>query len=767
MLAASLTFEHPVLGAIGLAVLLATIAVVAVRRPVVPRWTLILGCAGIILLVLAASGLKWSRADKRAVSVMVDLSPSTRGAAYRDPAVLQHRIQELLGDTPFEIHGFADTASPIDLSVKQLADLHTFRTQLPENDADAIVLFSDGRLTWPDALPPTYCVIDPSLEEVNDAAVTSLDPRGNIASVGVRNSSKAPRILHLRGVAEGDPAQVDPGAFILPRPILPGASEVAATFAPGDLWPENDALQAIPAPPPMTERWWIGAGPPGDGWRVIAPEKLPSEPAAFLAASAVVLDNVSADSLDTPQLTTLTQYVKDFGGGLVILGGDRAFAAGNYVGTQLDFLSPLASSPPEPTTHWLLLADASGSMNQPAGPAGRTRWDYAAEAMLAVLKQLPPADLVSIGSFADALRWWSTNRPMTETATMRLPPDNFQPRGPTHLDSALHAIVARDDSDLPLELLIATDAQASIDQPVELGAKLKSKKIRVHVLLIDDAGAVSGKDALQTIVAATGGTFVTERVPENWLAGMRRLFRAAQPPWVERAALTVNFVGELSTTPVTETPIWNRSWPKANVTRLAEAQVFESQVTMAAHWNFGTGNVAAVAFPARERAMEFVRLVERPPRDPRFTVSWDIGSSISVAVDAIENEAYLNGERFSVDFGIIGSAPHTVRQRGPGKYALTLSPPIVGNFARLQHGGKILDTVPLPRRYASEFDAVGNDRNALSRLARETGGAVVEPGDTQQLDVRWPRRDVSLISFPATVGAVFIAAGLIRWRIGS
>ena len=68
---------------------------------------------------------------------------------------------------------------------------------------------------------------------------------------------------------------------------------------------------------------------------------MPMDAAAYLSASVIVLDNVPATALPPAAPQYLQQHVRDLGGGLVILGGDQAFAAGGYVNTPLDAVSPL------------------------------------------------------------------------------------------------------------------------------------------------------------------------------------------------------------------------------------------------------------------------------------------------------------------------------------------------------------------------------------------------------------------------------------------
>ncbi len=770
MPSAPFTIENEISGFVALLVLIATIILAVRRRPAVPRATLALAGAGAILLGLAAAGLAWLRPVTRPIAVMVDLSPSTRGAAYRDPAALDRRVRELLGTTPFAFVFFSNGAGVADRTASSLPDLPSAHSALPPTDAPAVLLFSDGRLSVPSSLPPVFCVVDSALENANDAAVSSLVTQGNTISVGVRNSGASARMLSLPGAENEQLHPIQPGSFTLTQKIAPGAESVSATLAPGDKWPENDSLRTVVLPPFVAERWWVGGNAPNGGWRSLPPDRLPNDVMGYLGPAVVVLNTVAADSLDPSRQSALRQYVSDLGGGLVILGGDRAFAAGSYAGTSLDTISPLASTPPEPATHWLLVADASGSMNQDAG-GGRSRWQYAADAVVDLLQTLPPADLLSVGSFASDLRWWTQNRSVSEKRTLSLPPADVRPGGATNLDATLRSIAMNVDGNLPTQLLLATDARATIADPAALSAQFKTKNARVHVLLIGDKTEATGLPELQSIVTATGGSLRSEALPEQWAAGLRALTRAAQPNGVRRDAAKVKFVDELASLGTFEAAAWNRTWPKAQATPLAEAAVANERVTMAARWNVGEGRVAAAAFaPSGEQAEALAKNVERPPRDPRFKVTWDFGSELRVVVDAADQSTYLNHERFTLqrrETNGSDAVEHPIPQTGPGRYALTI--PAIGatTFVTLRRGKEVIDRVAGAGRYAAEFDAVGNDRVSLAGLARRTNGAVIEPGATRKLDLPWPRRPVSLVSWLATAGAALIAAGLVRWRIGS
>jgi hypothetical protein len=408
-------------------------------------------------------------------------------------------------------------------------------------------------------------------------------------------------------------------------------------------------------------------------------------------------------------------------------------------------------------------------MNQDAG-GGRTRWQYASDAVSRAVKQLPAADLLSIGSFADNVHWWSYGKPVADTSAE--PPEDVRPRGRTDLDEALRLLATAADANVPTHALVATDARATIDNAESLGRELSQRRVTLHVLLIGDPDAATALPALQTITAATGGTTRIERLPEDWAAGLREMLRAATPAYFHGQPATVLFLGPLASHGTPLTAPWNRTWLKPGATALAEQYTPTGErVPMAARWNVGEGRVAAVAFsPGPPVVDSLAKLVERPPRDPRFKVSWETSPTLRVTVDAVDGSCYLNGERFTLELtGTAGGQPtrRDLEQLAPGRYAVEIDAPQSPAFVRVRRDNQTLETFAVAGRYAPEFDAIGNDRAALAELARRTGGAVVEPGVTRPLDIPWPRRSASLVSVLAAAGAALVAAGLVRWRVGS
>jgi len=175
------------------------------------------------------------------------------------------------------------------------------------------------------------------------------------------------------------------------------------------------------------------------------------------------------------------------------------------------------------------------------------------------------------------------------------------------------------------------------------------------------------------------------------------------------------------------------------------------------------GNVAA-ALAAR---------VAVPPRDPRFTVTWNPGQPLHVRLDAADGSGPINdlSPQLQLTPGDPSNAGETyrtspLRQTAPGRYEAALETPSRPGFAsvRLADRRTTLDRIAVAGRYAPEFDAIGNNLPALRELARTTGGELIEPSRTTPIDFRWPVRRVRIAGYCAAAGAILVAAGLIRWR---
>ena len=762
--AGPVTMAMPVLALVGLALTVVVIVLGFARRVALPRGSALLIAPGLILLAVAAGRPTLDVRDEDEVVVMVDLSPSTRTARYRDVEFLKARIPQLLGGTPYRTVHFADGryAKPPPAASMAPPDLPTDETRYVVPDAAAVVLFSDAQFDLPTVAPPTYVVVDPLLQSPADASVEDIEFRPDGAAATVENRSADVRTLTWLPTRATH--AVPAGAMVFVSPSGE-ANEVVARLSGGDPWPENDVLR-IHAPPPATpEQWWVGNGPAPEGWRRVPPSELTTDPASHLAPSVIALDNIPATALSDVQRERLHQYVRDLGGALMILGGDRAFAAGAYTGSSLDTLSPLSGTPPTPAVHWIFLADSSGSMA--AAEAGTPRWDALRHALRALLPHLPPDDPVSIGSFAESLRWWSTGRSVRETREVEFP--NIAPHGPTNLEAALNAVISQSDASMPKELLLLTDADAQLTQLNEIQTGLREKGIRLHLLALRDDGRALKE--LERVVTSTNGQSLRELDPGKWTVAVRRLFQNIAPDLLINDPVSVAFVAPLDTLPERQASPTNRTWLKPDAKLLARSEQKDEVVPLAASWKVGAGAVVATAFQATPAEREaLARLVEQPPRDPRFTVQIKTGTTLTVTVDAADKDEYLNNLPLTLELTDLpptaARKTHAVPQSAPGRYELSLRAPDRPMLATVRHEGQTLARRALAARYPREFEAIGNNLFNARELASRTGGAVIPPTKTTPIQFDFPTRAVSLTSWTAAAGALLLAAGLVRWRLG-
>lgn len=119
----------------------------------------------------------------------------------------------------------------------------------------------------------------------------------------------------------------------------------------------------------------------------------------------LILDNVPALAFSISQMEMIRAYVRDLGGGLMMIGGDDSFGIGGYFRTPIEEALPvnmdLQNKQYFPSLAMMLLIDKSGSMGG-GGPRGG-KIEIAREAAIAAVDLLTPRDQVGVLGFDDAI----------------------------------------------------------------------------------------------------------------------------------------------------------------------------------------------------------------------------------------------------------------------------------------------------------------------------------------------------------------------------
>ena len=71
----------------------------------------------------------------------------------------------------------------------------------------------------------------------------------------------------------------------------------------------------------------------------------------------------------------------------------------------------------------------------------------------------------------------------------------------------------------------------------------------------------------------------------------------------------------------------------------------------------------------------------------------------------------------------------------------------------------------MPARYPPEFNALGNDYDAMRQLANSTGGQVVTPTDHTPINFHWPTIATPLTACLCFLATASIGTGLVFWKL--
>lgn len=145
------------------------------------------------------------------------------------------------------------------------------------------------------------------------------------------------------------------------------------------------------------------------GFRVLerGQNGFPQDLAELASFDLVVLSDVPARALSPDQLEQLRAYVRDLGGGLWLMGGDRSLGPGGYSRTPVEEISPvsfdLRQERRRASLAEVISIDYSGSMTAQVG--GFTKIQLANEAAARSAMLLGPGDRLGVAHVDTETRW--------------------------------------------------------------------------------------------------------------------------------------------------------------------------------------------------------------------------------------------------------------------------------------------------------------------------------------------------------------------------
>jgi Ca-activated chloride channel family protein len=490
------------------------------------RLALALRLAMVALLVLALLGVGIPQVvDRQATVFVADVSASVQAA---QPAVRSFVADAVRSKRADDVSAVVSTAH--DAQVEQVLTNQSETAPLAAGQSTSATDLASGLRLGADLLPAGYrpreVLLSDGQETTGDAAAVarSLHARGIEVDVVPLPTSTGPEALVDSVTA---PSTVNEGerytigvrlvsnvatngtvhVFVNNQPLADqvvslssgttdltfgtqapqaGLLDVRATLdADQDTLPQNNEARSVvevQGPPRVLiveqregESQVVASALSSSGMRVETRPvgELPDQLDVLGSYSAVVLADVSAQSLTDAQQTTLRAYVRDLGRGLLAIGGDSSFGQGDYIGTPLDDALPVRSSVrshrDQGRVALLLVIDTSGSMADDVYHEGATKLEMAKQAAILSAEQLTPRDQVGIVTF-DSYQHWIL--PMTSVLGL----------GSSAIEDRLAPLVADGGTDVFPALSAAFEAIKQSD------ARYK------HVILMTDGMSCCGGD---------------------------------------------------------------------------------------------------------------------------------------------------------------------------------------------------------------------------------------------------------------------------------
>jgi uncharacterized membrane protein len=148
---------------------------------------------------------------------------------------------------------------------------------------------------------------------------------------------------------------------------------------------------------------------------VVEPERIPKDLAGLQKYDGLILSNVSSLKLNKKQMEHIRDYVRDHGGGLIMIGGEESFGLGGYYRTPVEEALPVTMEVKQklevPSLAVVLSIDRSGSMAMTTGDEKVTKLDIAKEASHLVVDLLDDRNEVGVMSWDTEYIWDASLRP--------------------------------------------------------------------------------------------------------------------------------------------------------------------------------------------------------------------------------------------------------------------------------------------------------------------------------------------------------------------
>jgi Mg-chelatase subunit ChlD len=481
--------------------------------------------------------------------------------------------------------------------------------------------------------------------------------------------------------------------------------------------------------------------------RVVPVSGFPSTLAAMQAYDAIVLSNVNAGDVDPAWWRLLEAAVRDFGVGVVCIGGENTYLAGSYKGTPLETLLPVSmeldSKKILPSGAVVLVIDRSGSMSG-------DKLEMAKTAAMASVDALTDRDYVGVVAF-DEMPY--------EVVPIQLAKDrkDIMSRiagigigGGTDFHPAMekaHEMLKTVKASLKHCVLI-TDGHSQPGDAQGITSAMVADRITVSTVGIGD-----GSDgALLNAIATVGkGRFyevpTPAELPQIFLKETSLVLKSAinEDPFVPRLASATEPVRGIGEMPQLLGYVASQIKPRAE-----QPLVTPSGDPLLAHWQFGLGRTVAFTSDAKAKWarpwLDWARYRQFWSQVVQWSLRRVAGAELQAEIIPDQGDGVINVEAvdaegnyrnfLSLEAAVISPSgeKQTVRleQSGAGRYEAKFPMREVGTYlvnVLEMAGGQVRGAQPagVSVNYSPEFKSDAPNLALLKRLAEMSGGRLLDP----------------------------------------
>ena len=813
------------------------------------------------LCALALAGLEVTReSDQLTVLFVVDHSHSmgqqtTAAISYINKACEAMKANDRAGIVVFGGDASLEATPTTQLTIEQMlsvverdqsniaAGLRLALAAFPQQAKKRIVLLSDGIQTKGHAedeakiARSNQVVIDVlplQAPAPNDVLVDKivLPERLHIdepfdVRIYVRSMQDCPAKLRLlvNGALIGEQEMTltkGKNAFSLPQTLSePGAYQFEAVIeSPNDVRPENNRSYGFAFIQGQPRVLLVESDPTsvreltqalqGEAVQVDlrGVDGLPSTFEDFQTYSAIILSNVPADGISRHQMSMIESGVRDFGIGLIMIGGEHSFGAGGYLNTPIERALPVSM---DVSNKKILPRGALAVILHTCEFANGNAW--ARDIAIAALNVLSRRDLFGVLAYMGSPRWVVPLQEASNKEAIRSRIKRINPGDMPDFDSTLrmaHDGLVAVDAGLK-HVVIISDGDPSQPSPA-VADYILAAKITISTAVINPH---SPRD-VQTMrdLAAWGrGNFYDvadpRRLPQIFIkeaVTVRKSLIFEEPTTAHVQYFTDILEGIGRPLPQLRGYVCCTAKDSAQV-----PLVSQHKDPILAHWHYGLGKAVAFTSDAKNRWAapwlgwanynkfwrQTLRWVLRSVDDSQFRVTTGASDGQGwIGVDALADDGQplnLLKMKATVVDPKFERAQIPLEQVAPGRYEAKFPAENVGTYMiNMQHAGPDGKTgfqrTGLAIGYSEEFRSLHSDEGLMARLRHITNGRRLEaedpvflhdlPGQTAPtavwpwlllcavclfpLDVAVRRLFVDLVGMRQSVYDAFVRIGLIR-----